>query len=53
MVFELNISIPILSIKITKDDIAQQLKIVIDLIYFSEAKHCAAKETIQVDLIKY
>ena len=30
--------------KITEDDVAKQLKIVIGLIYLNEAKHCAEKE---------
>lgn len=29
------------------EDVAKQLKIVIGLIYFNEAKHCVAKETIK------
>ena len=33
--------------KVSKEDIARQLEIVIGLIYLNEAKHCAAKKTIK------
>ena len=33
--------------KITEDDVAKQLKIVIGLMYLNEAKHCAGKEAVK------
>lgn len=32
---------------ITEEDISKQLKIVIELIYLNEAKHCAGKEVVK------